>query len=604
METFALYLFKSAIWLSGFALVYFLFLRNERFFMLKRVYLISGILISLIFPFISVHYQVELPVPDVNPVDFTPAGNSILTAVQQISTGKPFDYRNILMVLYLAGVLFFAFRLIWHIRSLYRTINKANINKHGSANLIRTYEFSTSFSFFNYVFVNPSVNETEMEEIMNHELVHVRQKHWFDLLFVELLSLLQWVNPFMWIYTGFIRLNHEYLADEAALQRTSDPAIYKAALLNQMFMSPVISLSNSFNYSLNKKRFEMMKKIITSPYRKIKILLILPVFAIVFYAFATPEYNYTTPSDNTMAIYQSQAIISKEIKGRVLDQDGKPLQGAAIVVKGTTLGVSSDAKGFFRLSNMPDEAMLVVSYIGFTSEVIKPDFTSEMTVQMKRHIVGTETVNINPPPPPPPPLPAGTGFKIRSTETPPPPHPLFVVDGVIMDNFEINKIDKETIESVSILKDNFSTEKYGEKGKNGVVEIKTKKDDSEGNEKKKSDIEVTGYGVQKADKDNFVAIEEMPVFPGGDQVMLNWISQNVKYPAEAVQKKITGLVNVNFVVSSTGKVKNIQVKKSVNPLLDAEAIWVISNMPDWKPGRQNGKPVDVDYMIPVEFKLQ
>ena len=77
-----------------------------------------------------------------------------------------------------------------------------------------------------------------------------------------------------------------------ALQRTSDPAIYRAALLNQIVGSPVISLVNSFNYSLNKKRFTMMKNIISSPYRKMKILFILPVFAIVFYAFAKPDYQY------------------------------------------------------------------------------------------------------------------------------------------------------------------------------------------------------------------------------------------------------------------------------------------------------------------------
>ena len=127
---------------------------------------------------------------------------------------------------------------------------------------------------------------------MNHELVHIRQKHWIDLVLAELLCMLQWFNPLVWIYIRFIRQNHEYLADEVALQRTSDPAIYRAALLNQIVGSPVVSLANSFNYSLNKKRFNMMKNIISSPYRKMKILLILPVFAIVLYSFAKPEYKY------------------------------------------------------------------------------------------------------------------------------------------------------------------------------------------------------------------------------------------------------------------------------------------------------------------------
>jgi beta-lactamase regulating signal transducer with metallopeptidase domain len=298
MEAFASYLMKSAIWLTGFAIIYFLFLRNERYFKLKRIYLISGILISFIFPLISFHYQVEMPVPAISRADFLGVSGSAIQVQHLDIAGKPFDYRLILLTLYLTGMILLLFRAVGHFRSLFKTINKADINKQGPAKLIRASQFPASFSFFNYVFINPSVSENEAEEIMNHEIVHVRQKHWFDLLLVEILRLIQWINPFAWIYTGFIRLNHEYLADQVALQRTASPAHYRAALMNQLFESPVISLSNSFNYSLNKKRFDMMKQIITSPYRKLKVLLVLPVFAIVFYAFATPEYHYQAQPEN------------------------------------------------------------------------------------------------------------------------------------------------------------------------------------------------------------------------------------------------------------------------------------------------------------------
>jgi bla regulator protein blaR1 len=199
---------------------------------------------------------------------------------------------------------------------------------------------------------------------MHHELVHVSQKHWLDLLIVEILCVIQWVNPLVWIYTGFIRLNHEYLADEEALKITSDQAIYRAALLNQMFSSPVISLTNSFNYSLNKKRFEMMKKMITSPYRKMKVLFVLPVFAIILYAFAEPEYYYTKPAESVLTIYEVAGIPGEEakdvivqqevkpileptlqsnmVKGVVVQEDGKRLDRAVIVVKGSTLGTVTD----------------------------------------------------------------------------------------------------------------------------------------------------------------------------------------------------------------------------------------------------------------------
>jgi TonB-dependent SusC/RagA subfamily outer membrane receptor len=452
------------------------------------MYLISGILISFLFPFISVHYRVELASPNVNPVYFTPGGNFIHASDHQINSDKLFDYRYAMLFMYLSGVIFFAFRLIWHIGSLYRTIKKANINKQGRIKLIRTSEFSSSFSFFNYIFVNPSVNETEMGEIINHELVHVRQKHWLDLFIIELLRLMQWGNPFAWIYTGFIRLNHEYLADEAALQRTSDPAIYKAALLNQLFSSQVISLSNSFSYSLNKKRFDMMKKSDTSPYRKMKILFILPVIAIGFYSFAKPEYHYLKPVDNTMPIHETQAIVTNVVKGTVLKADGRPFAGVSIIVSETSLREYTDVNGWFVIDRIPDEASLVFSFKGCKTKVLKPVFGSDLTIIMAEDTEnGIQVNNTNNPS-----APLLKFIKIREKEL---ISPLYVIDGIITD-VDSNKIDIDpgSVISIEVLKDKSATDKYGKKGENGVVLITTKKNYSHGNEGKISDVKVNDTG--------------------------------------------------------------------------------------------------------------
>ncbi|MFA5818847.1 MAG: TonB family protein [Bacteroidales bacterium] len=757
MEAFALYLIKSVIWLSGFALVYVLFLRNERFFLLNRLYLIAGILTAFFFPLISVHYTVVLPL-----VKNIQADNAIVSGIQNVSYNNTPDPGLLLLTLYLSGVLFVTFMIIKQSKSVLKSIKKAEIITSHPVKLIRTAEYTSSFSFFSYVFVNPSITDVETKEIVNHELVHIRQRHWLDLVLVELLCILQWFNPLIWIYIRFIRQNHEYLADEVALQRTSDPAIYRAALLNQIVGAPVVSLANSFNYSLNKKRFNMMKNIISSPYRKMKIFLILPVFAIVLYSFAKPDYRYTYVDESYVNNDPVSTASIKEVKGIVVQQEGNnPLQGATIMVRGTNLGVLTDAKGFFRLNNVPDEGLLVVSYVGFKSKVVKPVFTSEMTIKMVRDTVKYLNANISTPPPPPPPPPpplfvidgeisnkhystvskeniqsinvlntekatekygekarygaveittkkkaieSQDKIVIRSTYTPPPPPafkeyneikskngilPLVIIDGKITD-VDINSIDLKTVESISVLKDKSATavfgekgkdgvivittkkvvkqasekevltyklteigtpdeklnliageprplilidgvisdidlktidpgniqsisvlkdpratDKYGEKGKDGVIEITTKKYDSLLSTKM-SDVKVTGYGkVQKADDEKVVIIEELPEFPGGGKdVMREWISQNVKYPAEAVRGNITGTVYVDFMISSTGKVKNVQVARPVHPLLDTEAKRVISNMPDWKPGSQAGKPVDVQMMVPVEFKLQ
>ncbi len=171
------------------------------------------------------------------------------------------------------------------------------------------------------------MDEKEQDVIIKHELIHVNQRHWLDLLLVELLRMVQWINPFVWIYARFIKQNHEYIADEAVLQYTDDPSAYKAVLVNQLFYSRVINLSNSFNYSLNKKRFDMMKKIVTSPYRRMKILIVLPLFAIVFYAFATPKFIYISDSEAMMRTSLTPEIMQKEARGVVVKEDGKPFPG-------------------------------------------------------------------------------------------------------------------------------------------------------------------------------------------------------------------------------------------------------------------------------------
>ena len=108
----------------------------------------------------------------------------------------------------------------------------------------------------------------------------------------------------------------------------------------------------------------------------------------------------------------------------------------------------------------------------------------------------------------------------------------------------------------------------------------------------------------EAPKDVFVVVEEMPQFPGGDTALMNFIFRNVQYPKEAKEKGIQGRVIIRFAVSYLGGIEQIGVIKGVDPLLDAEAIRVIKMLPDWKPGKQGGKPVNVWYSIPVTFALK
>ncbi len=581
MEAFTGYLLRSVAWLTGFALVYLLFLRNERFFQLKRAYLMTGILVSLIFPLISVHYQVEVPAPAVSNFSTPDTNISASSAISATSRGKPVDYKIILLGLYISGIIFLGYRIIHHLVLIRKTLNKANINSIGPAKLVRVSLFPASFSFFNYVFISPLVDEAEVREIMNHELVHVKQKHWLDLFLVEMLRLFQWINPFVWIYTGFVRLNNEYLADEMALQRSSNPANYKAALMNQLFRSPVISLSNSFNYSLNKKRFDMMKKIITSPYRRLKVFTILPVIAVLLYAFGTPEYNYTPSAENTidaLTIYQAQPIVQKEVKGIVVNKEGKSLAGVNITSTGTSGNArmsETGSDGRFVIEAVQPDASLLFFCRGYKQLTLKPDFNAEMKVIMEVD----------------PEYKAPAEKNIYVTEIPQRPEPVVTIDGVISEKSfrDARKDLGYDYGLMKMLTGKEATEKYGDKGINGIIEITTRK-----------------KALEMGIKTPFprLAPTDFPTFSNQENTsFVNWVISQAKYPVEAQEKKIEGYVSVSYTVELDGTLGNVTASPFVDPILGNEIVRVIKSSPRWNPPKNPNVDEPLTSSLSLRFKL-
>jgi TonB family protein len=336
-----------------------------------------------------------------------------------------------------------------------------------------------------------------------------------------------------------------------------------------MMASPVFSLTNSFNYSLSKKRFEMMKRIVTSPYRKMKVMLILPVCAIIIWAFAVPEYNYISQATKGDLEITTPELIKGIVKGLVINEENKPLAGANIVITGSYTGVTTDNSGKFTISDVPENSYLVVSFTGYKTQFIKAETEKEMSIKLLKDPDYRAPVQIRS---------SSTGGIGQN--------PLIVIDGVISEKSMV-EIDPQTIESMTVLKDSQSIEKYGDKGKNGVILITTKKKSAE----------------PQADKatEPFVVVEEMPMYPGGDGALLQFISDNAKYPEEAKAQNITGRVIVRFCVTTDGNVAQVSVLKGVHPDLDVEAIRVVRLLKGFEPGRQGGKAVPVWYMVPVSF---
>ena len=170
-------------------------------------------------------------------------------------------------------------------------------------------------------------------------------------------------------------------------------------------------------------------------------------------------------------------------------------------------------------------------------------------------------------------------FDIQQTsqETPPPPPPPALVE----------------VEVLNVVEDDVEVEE---------IQINTEDD---------KDVEVViAPPVEPKEEDEeeeviFVVVESMPEFPGGQQAMMRYIGENIKYPVIAQENGIQGRVICQFVIEKDGKVTDIQVvRSSGEPSLDKEAVRVINSMPKWKPGKQRGKPVRVKYTIPVNFRLQ
>ncbi|MCL2651566.1 MAG: TonB family protein [Candidatus Azobacteroides sp.] len=182
--------------------------------------------------------------------------------------------------------------------------------------------------------------------------------------------------------------------------------------------------------------------------------------------------------------------------------------------------------------------------------------------------------------------------------------PIYVVDGVLVDN--INNLSPDRIASISILKDASTVAKYGSQAVNGVIAITTKDSSSVSIKDLKGRVVSMATKDKSGDKNKevFMHVEAMPRFPDGDAAMLKWLHDNTIYPTSAAEKGIQGRVVLKYIVRSDGSIDDVQVVRSLDPDCDAEAVRVLQAMPKWIPGTQNGKPVDVYYNLPIQFKLQ
>ena len=366
MNALALYLIKASLSLALFYIVYWVFLRKETLFVTTRYYLVGSLFLSLILPLISLNYTVRVT-GDVfqknNAATIFDTGLFSHSGVQEGTGGLA-----ILTIIYLTGVTIFFFRIILQFILLYRLIAKSEITFSNGTKIIYNSRFLMPFSFMNYVFINPDqIRESEFGDIIAHEEIHIRERHWLDLLIVELMSIILWFNPVIWFFERSIKQNHEYLADEGVIAQGYNVGRYHSVLINQLLGMEVIGITNNLNYSLNAKRLKMMKKTKTPKARALNIIWALPVIILLLAAFARPQYVSSEPAENLAAASLEATV---QLRATVLDSNGDAIPGATVKVKGTSAGTVTDKTGSFVLDLKPTD-VVIISMMGYDDTVIE-----------------------------------------------------------------------------------------------------------------------------------------------------------------------------------------------------------------------------------------
>ena len=362
MEEIGLYLLKSSLSMALLYSVYWFFLRNETSFRVNRYYLVSALLLSLILPLISIHYTVLAP----ESMSMGSLNNSILKS-NEAGNNSLFSgiIRIGLVYIYLPGAVIFLFRILWQAVILFRLIRKNGIKFYNETRVVENTRFTLPFSFLNLIFINPQhIRKSELDQIIAHEKVHIRENHWLDLLLVEFTSILFWFNPFIWFMERSIKQNHEYLADEGVIAQGNGVGRYHMVLINQLMGMEVIGITNNLNYSLNAKRLKMMKKKKTPKARALNCLWALPVVALLLAAFAQPEYERNDIYNGSNEIYENV-----KLSCAVFDTNGDPIPGATAIIKGKKTGATTGSDGVFTIE-LSTSDIVIISFKGFKDQVI------------------------------------------------------------------------------------------------------------------------------------------------------------------------------------------------------------------------------------------
>ena len=517
------------------------------------------------------------------------------------------------------------------------------------------------FSWMRCIVIARKDLEEDGRPILVHELAHIRLGHSWDLLLTDLCCFVQWFNPAAWLLKQELQAVHEYEADEAVLCAGVNAREYQLLLIKKAVGTRLYSMANSLNHSKLKKRITMMQRRKSSPWARAKLLYVLPLAAVAVVAFARPEVSGVSnelssakvtdlaeivkaesvksavvPQDTARKVYQSykvhdgasaethagmQALMSyfdKHVsQSAATEKDVSRVMRIRVIFNNE--GELAEAKVLKSADPATDaEAVRVMKNIPRSiSEKLKGDtIAMAFTVPVKFSVAPLKEGMRQ----------SGSGANVPRLE-----------------DYRYPEFPGGETAFIRFLQENMRyPQEAREKGIEGKVIVKFAVDDETGeilnprvirsvhpaldaealrlvkamprwtwagdpSKKKLRSVETVRAIEFKLGGKNtsqvYDMVKDAPEFPGGTKAMMEYLKTNMRYPQIAKENGIQGRVILQFVVDETGKVTDPKILRGVDPALDLEAIRLVEAMPQWTPGKQDGKAVAVKYTVPVSFKL-
>lgn len=322
------YLLEANLYLVLFYGFYKITLQKDTFFKLNRFYLITSSVLALVFPFIQLGF-LKKPILILNDLIVQPSASepqySDILPLQEVKQDF-LTADHIVFAIYILVAFSLLIKMILTIKNIFKIKNQPSITLENGVELIELKNSKMAFSFFNSIFLDPHL--PDRHTIIKHELAHINQKHSFDVLFFEILQIVNWFNPILHFLKKDVKLIHEYLADEETTKAEIERYPYAMFLIQNSVGFQNFKLTNQiFSSSILKKRITMLNQKKSANWARVKMLILLPLIAGVL-ALSTMAF---TKDYGVLDLY-SQALVKQDtIKANSI------IEGLTILDEGTKI---------------------------------------------------------------------------------------------------------------------------------------------------------------------------------------------------------------------------------------------------------------------------